>query len=101
MEGPDPWKILQPALFNQFLDAVDVTRTHGFLRNSDGTYVTIDAPVAQPPGIASQTYANGINNSGWIVGQFYDGTFHGLGLAVHARTLRGARSGAGCRVLPR
>jgi hypothetical protein len=44
-------------------------RQHGFLRERDGTFKTIDPPT---PG-SFRTYAYGINNKGDIVGSFFDG----------------------------
>jgi len=44
----------------------DATGFHGFLRNTDGSFTTIDVPGA------SGTFAQGINNTGQIVGQFGD-----------------------------
>ena len=47
--------------------------THGFLRNTDGRIVTLDAP-----GSVGTTVANGINDLGQIVGYYSDGSvFHG------------------------
>jgi hypothetical protein len=47
---------------------------HGFLRDVDGSYTTINTPFAYG------TNATGINASGQIVGSYYDffGTYHGF-----------------------
>jgi probable HAF family extracellular repeat protein len=49
--------------------------THGFLRQPDGSVVTID-----PPASGGYTEANGINNSGTIVGRYFgnSGDLHGF-----------------------
>jgi len=48
----------------------DLTGNHGFLY-SGGTYATLDAPGA------TQTRASGINASGLIVGDYFDGASQG------------------------
>src|SRR6516162_2673138 len=50
----------------------DLTGNHGFLY-SGGTYATLDAPGA------TQTRASGINASGLIVGDYFDGASQGHG----------------------
>ena len=47
---------------------------HGFLRDTDGSYSTIDFP-----GITSYTKVCGINDNGQIVGEYWDGSkMHGF-----------------------
>jgi hypothetical protein len=47
------------------------TTTHGFLR-SGGNFSQLDFPASR------QTFANGINNAGTVVGQFVDGNINSL-----------------------
>jgi len=55
----------------------ELSRAH-FLRNADGTFINFDDPVAVPP-LSVDTFANGINDSGQIVGIYADNTgYHGF-----------------------
>src|SRR2546421_135605 len=46
---------------------------HGFLRNTDGTFITLDVP------LATRTFAEGINDAGQVVGFFEEaGGAHGF-----------------------
>jgi hypothetical protein len=57
-------------------DYVDTSSlTHGFFRNSDGTFI---APIDYPG--STQTILFGINDKGWMVGRYVDlsGVTHGL-----------------------
>jgi uncharacterized membrane protein len=42
---------------------------HGFLRTTSGQYLTIDHP-----GAVGDSFALGLNNAGWIVGSYFDGS---------------------------
>jgi probable HAF family extracellular repeat protein len=57
-------------IVGQYTDASN--HVHGFLY-SNGTYTTLDDPVA------TGTIALGINNMGQIVGQYFDASNHGHG----------------------
>jgi probable HAF family extracellular repeat protein len=52
----------------------DISGTHGFLLDVDGSYTTIDLPGAR------ETIPSGINDAGQIVGSYVDagGTHHGF-----------------------
>jgi hypothetical protein len=60
------------AVAGAYTDASDVQ--HGFLRASDGTFTTFDAPGAGT-GTFEGTYVVGINPAGAITGQYYDVNF--------------------------
>ncbi len=47
---------------------------HGYLRNPDGTFVTIDDPSAASPPGPSGTLSSRINSAGAIVGEFFTAT---------------------------
>ncbi|HLW46351.1 MAG TPA: hypothetical protein VKW09_01105 [bacterium] len=49
---------------------------HGFLRNADGTYITVDYPTT-PPAVAF-TSVTGLNDLGQIVGLTYSPAYHGF-----------------------
>ena len=57
--------------------AQTTTSTHGFLRNPDGTFVSLDAPNAPSSG---NTLPVQINSAGAIVGYYLDAqqVFHGF-----------------------
>jgi probable HAF family extracellular repeat protein len=73
----------------------DLTGNHGFLY-SGGTYATLDAPGA------TQTRASGINASGLIVGDYFDGASQGH-VPLQRRHLRDPRRSLGhhCHRCPR
>jgi len=66
------------AIAGTYLDADNVF--HGFLRNPEGAFITLDAPGADTtPNAYNGTLAQNINDKGTIAGLFYDvkGTAHG------------------------
>ncbi len=68
--GSNPVRINSPGqIVGNFLDNVSVS--HGYLRNVDGTFTIIDEPeTVSASGYG--TFITGINDSGTIVGYFYD-----------------------------
>jgi hypothetical protein len=66
--------------------------THGFLRDVDGSFVTIDFPGA------IGTEAHGINNASEIVGSYSDSSgTHGFVAKVTALTFAGTPGNSNCQ----
>ena len=66
------------AIVGNYADANNAT--HGYLRNPDGTFITIDDPNAAQAANFPGTFITHINDRGAIVGYYFDaqGTRHGF-----------------------